>query len=180
MSVDLIRQNAPILRQAADQFTRGDVAGGKFSFALVHHDVKEGVYHTMWQMNGSPNVAKFGTNRFNDSNGLSSSSIEKAQVIYQYFQSKGLSPRENEYNVRELAGSNQLVYVNGHYVPHSIAGIEAAEGCGEGLRIVMDTCSENNLVERECCGKAILAGMLGFVAIVQIVDLIKVVQAYRS
>ncbi|MBS0605836.1 MAG: hypothetical protein KF898_03680 [Parachlamydiales bacterium] len=108
MSLDLIGHNIPILRQAAEQFREGDVAGGKSSFAMVHHDVKEGIYYTMWQSSGSPNIPKFGTNRFNDSNGLTSTSIEKAQVIYQYFRSKGITTIPSDHSlVREAANSHR-------------------------------------------------------------------------
>lgn len=150
MSIELVRQNTLILRQTAEQFASEDISGGKSSFGLVHCDIKEGVYYTMWQMNGSPNIPKFGTDRFNDSNGHFSSSIEKAQAIYQYLSLKGISPRANN-NSREQVSShsgNRYVYVNDRYVPASEAGLEATESFGAAVREVSERCQECDEVGR--------------------------------
>ncbi len=190
MSIDLIRQNAPILQQAAEQFTVGDVAKGKFSFDLVHEDVKEGVYHKMWRMNGSPPIPKFGTNRFNNNNGFSSTSAEKAQVIYHYLQEKGVDQQ-----IRVVNPGNNLQesvnHTNGfalnRFEPLEFSPVRAnkeyesnqrfrerddslhqlGEQLSDSINSSVANCTPE---EHKCWGEGPFAGLVGFNAIVQIVD----------
>lgn len=136
MSLDLVSHNIPVLRQAAEQFRMGDVVGGKSSFAMVHHDVKEGIYYAMWQMNGSPNIPKFGTNRFTDSNGLSSTSVEKTQAIYQYFQSKGITA---------IPSDHHLIREQSNISRHPV---DVVDRFGRGANRLKEDCDKSNNEER--------------------------------
>lgn len=90
MSVDVVQRNAPRLLESASEFMQHHTSWGKRIFSMIHPDVQEGVYYTMWQMDDSPMIPQYGTNRFEDMNGFSSPPLYKAEAIYQYLQSNGI------------------------------------------------------------------------------------------